>query len=259
MKVGIVGCGNLGTSLLNGLREAMPELEIWASKRRIEDLQDLASPQVHLTSDNRELLAACDVILLCLKPYNLLSFVEEHQSLLDAQRHTLVSCATGISIQSIAEAGGHKVGIYRAMPNTAASVNESLTALSSKADPLQRKEEIAGLFRAIGEVIFIEEQLMESATILGACGVAYVLRFMRAMIQGGIEIGFDAQTATAIVSQTMKGAAELIIQHGSHPEQEIDKVTTPKGCTIVGLNEMEHAGFSSALIKGIVASYEKIS
>jgi pyrroline-5-carboxylate reductase len=78
------------------------------------------------------------------------------------------------------------------------------------------------------------------------------------MIQGGIEVGFDAQTATRIVSQTVKGAAELIIQHGTHPEEEIDRVTTPKGCTIVGLNEMEHSGFSSALIKGIVASYEKI-
>jgi pyrroline-5-carboxylate reductase len=78
------------------------------------------------------------------------------------------------------------------------------------------------------------------------------------MIQGGIQVGFDAKTATKIVSQTMKGASELIIQNGTHPEEEIDKVTTPKGCTIVGLNEMEHAGFSSALIKGIVTSYEKI-
>ena len=99
---------------------------------------------------------------------------------------------------------------------------------------------------------------MDAATILGACGVAYVLRFMRAMIQGGIQVGFDAKTATKIVSQTMKGASELIIQNGTHPEEEIDKVTTPKGCTIIGLNEMEHAGFSSALIKGIVTSYEKI-
>ena len=99
---------------------------------------------------------------------------------------------------------------------------------------------------------------MESATILGACGVAFVLRFMRAMIQGGVQIGFDANTATKIVSQTMKGASNLIIENSTHPEQEIDKVATPKGCTIVGLNEMEHSGFSSALIKGIVSSFESI-
>ena len=99
---------------------------------------------------------------------------------------------------------------------------------------------------------------MEAATIIGACGIAYVLRFMRAMIQGGIEVGFDSKTATQIVAQTMKGAAELIIKNNTHPEEEIDKVTTPKGCTIVGLNTMEHSGFSSSLIKGIVASYKKI-
>jgi len=104
----------------------------------------------------------------------------------------------------------------------------------------------------------IDEDLMESATILGACGIAYVLRFIRAMIQGGIQIGFDAATASAIVNQTVKGAAELLIERHQHPEFEIDKVTTPKGCTIVGLNEMEHNGFSSSLIKGLVASFEKI-
>ncbi|MFT5861275.1 MAG: pyrroline-5-carboxylate reductase, partial [Flavobacteriaceae bacterium] len=125
-------------------------------------------------------------------------------------------------------------------------------------DPLNRKADVLALFESLGEVVFIEENLMESATILGACGVAYVLRFMRAMIQGGIEVGFDAATATKIVSQTMKGASELIIQNNTHPEAEIDRVTTPKGCTIVGLNEMEHAGFSSALIKGIVTSYKRI-
>jgi len=99
---------------------------------------------------------------------------------------------------------------------------------------------------------------MNAATVIGACGIAYVLRFIRAMIQGGIEIGFDTQTATKIVTQTVKGAAELLIENGLHPEQEIDKVTTPKGCTIAGLNEMEHQGFSSALIKGIKTSFDKI-
>ena len=144
------------------------------------------------------------------------------------------------------------------MPNTASSVNESITAISSNSDALNRKGIVLEVFNSVGETLMIEENLMESATILGACGIAYVLRFMRAMIQGGIEVGFDAKTATKIVSQTIKGAAELIIRNGSHPEQEIDKVTTPKGCTIVGLNEMEHSGFSSALIKGIVTSYQKI-
>ena len=110
----------------------------------------------------------------------------------------------------------------------------------------------------MGKVVTIDEKLMDAATVLGACGTAYAMRYIRANIQGGIEIGFDAATATLIAAQTVKGAADLLLQKGSHPEQEIDKVTTPKGCTIAGLNEMEHQGFSSSLIKGIAASYNKI-
>ena len=94
--------------------------------------------------------------------------------------------------------------------------------------------------------------------LLGACGTAYAMRYIRANIQGGIEIGFSANIASLIAAQTVKGAAELLLQRNTHPEQEIDKVTTPKGCTIAGLNEMEHQGFSSSLIKGIVTSYQKI-
>jgi pyrroline-5-carboxylate reductase len=105
----------------------------------------------------------------------------------------------------------------------------------------------------------IDEKLMDAATILGACGTAYAMRYIRANIQGGIEIGFDATTASLIAAQTVKGAAELLLQKNTHPEQEIDKVTTPKGCTIAGLNEMEHQGFSSSLIRGIVTSYKKIA
>lgn len=100
---------------------------------------------------------------------------------------------------------------------------------------------------------------MDASTVLAACGTAFALRHIRACIQGGIEIGFDAQTASLIAAQTVKGASELLLQKGLHPEQEIDKVTTPKGCTIAGLNEMEHRGFSSALIKGLVASFERIN
>jgi pyrroline-5-carboxylate reductase len=85
------------------------------------------------------------------------------------------------------------------------------------------------------------------------------MRYIRANIQGGIQIGFDAATASLIAAQTVKGAAELLLRKNTHPEHEIDKVTTPKGCTIAGLNEMEHQGFSSSLIKGIVASYDKIA
>ena len=258
MTIGIVGCGNLGLALLNGIRKEDENVSIIGSRRNIEELELLNLPNTQFTNSNKNLIEQSDIIIIALKPYNVLTFLEENKTYFDPSRHTLVSVASGVTISEMKSAVGSSIDIFRGMPNTAASVNESMTALSFASDQLNRKEHVRNLFNSLGETILIDEKLMESATILGACGIAYVLRFMRAMIQGGIEVGFDSKTATKIVSQTIKGAAELIIQHGTHPEEEIDKVTTPKGCTIVGLNEMEHSGFSSALIKGIVTSYEKI-
>ena len=257
MRIGIVGCGNLGMALLKGIHEHNNNIQLMGSKRSIEGLPDLG-PNVQFTKDNTELIKHSDILILALKPYTILNFLEEHSAHLRPDQHTVVSAATGVMLEAMAEKIGNDIGMYRAMPNTAAMVNESVTMISGNVDPLNRREEVVNLFSHLGTTLHIDESLMDSATILGACGVAYVLRFMRAMIQGGIEVGFDSETATKIVSQTMKGAAELIIQSGNHPEAEIDRVTTPKGCTIRGLNEMEHAGFSSALIKGIVSSYEQI-
>jgi pyrroline-5-carboxylate reductase len=258
MNIGIVGCGNLGTAILDGIRKAHPNARIVASKRSWQGKLAKDENTIY-TESNIELIQKSDLLFITLKPYNVLSFLHDHRELLDPRRHTLVSAASSITLREMTDSCGKEIDIWRIMPNTASTVNESITAVSIGADRLKRKDELLGILNLFGETVIIDESLMESATILGACGIAYVLRFMRAMIQGGVEVGFDVTTATKIVSQTVKGAAELIIQNNTHPEQEIDRVTTPKGCTIVGLNEMEHSGFSSALIKGIVTSFDKIA
>lgn len=259
MKIGIIGCGNLGSAILQGISNDLSSNQICASKRNIEELASrFKQPNITCTTDNNEVFANSDIIIICLKPFATIDFLNKYSSSIDPNRHTIISAVTGVTTEQINEVTPDGTDIYRVMPNTASSVSESITAISVFADKLNRKEEVTAIFKSIGEIVFINEELMESATVLGACGIAYVLRFMRAMIQGGIEVGFDSKTATKIVSQTIKGAAELIITNGTHPEEEIDKVTTPKGCTIVGLNEMEHAGFSSALIKGIRTSYKDI-
>lgn len=259
MKIGIIGCGNLGIALAKGIRSQNPDIQMVLSKRHVDSISYLQDQYTRVTADNKEVLCKCDMIILALKPFTILDFMQEHASAFDPSRHTIVSVATGIRLSEISsKLGAGNWSLFRAMPNTGAGVGESMTAVSFHTDPLSKSAEVLGLFNCIGKTIVIDESLMESATILGACGIAYVLRFMRAMIQGGIQVGFDAKTASLIVSQTVKGAATLLIENGSHPEEEIDKVTTPKGCTIVGLNEMEHSGFSSALIKGIVTSFEKI-
>jgi len=257
-KIAIIGCGNLGTSILNGLisSEYYSNDSLIATKRKVSSLEKYKRDDVYITADNAEAVQQAEVLLIGLKPFKILEVLEELQPHLDNDK-IIVSLATGITISQIEEVVGKEISVYRAMPNTAADVKESLTCVCANR-AISEEDEITQIFNSIGKSIVIEEGLMEAATVLGACGIAYVLRFIRGMIQGGIEIGFNAKVATDIVTQTVKGASELLIQNGTHPESEIDKVTTPRGCTIAGLNEMEHNGFSSALIKGIVTSYEKI-
>jgi pyrroline-5-carboxylate reductase len=260
-SIAIIGCGNLGQAIAHGLIASgtVAPVDIIATRRNLKPLAALAAQGVQVMADNRAAVAGADVVILAVKPFNVEPMLQEVGDLIDPSRHVLISLATGITLAQMAAHVQKGQPMFRAMPNTAADVGESVTAICGVHASQQQREQVTALFNTIGMSLIIDESLMESATILGACGIAYALRFIRAMIQGGIEVGFDAGTATAIVSQTVKGAAELLIQKGGHPEQEIDKVTTPKGCTIVGLNEMEHAGFSSALIKGIVTSYEKIA
>jgi pyrroline-5-carboxylate reductase len=259
-KISIIGCGNIGLSLLQGFLKAntIPAKNITVTRRNIHELEYLKDLGVKVTTDNNKAIKGSDIIIIAVKPYNIVSILEEIKDHLTPERQILVSITAGIPISKIEEVTGLAMPVFRAMPNISASVGKSVSCICHNGADTKDVESVSMLFEAIGTSMVIDEELMQSATILGACGVAYVLRFIRAMIQGGIQIGFDAKTASAIVNQTVKGAAELLIERKEHPEYEIDKVTTPKGCTIVGLNEMEHNGFSSSLIKGIVASYEKI-
>jgi pyrroline-5-carboxylate reductase len=145
------------------------------------------------------------------------------------------------------------------MPNTAISVGESMTCLSANEKGKKNIEFAKIIFDAIGKTMCIEEKLMQSATVICASGIAFWMRLIRATAQGAVQLGFHADEAQKLAVQTCLGAASLLIKSGNHPEQEIDKVTTPSGCTIEGLNEMEHQGLSSSLIKGLVTSFEKIN
>lgn len=212
---------------------------------------------MHITSDNNAAIRNSELVILAIKPFQVSDVLNAVKKDLTSS-HILSSVVTGVLINDIAEMVKKKMAICRAMPNTAIAIQESMTCLSFSNATQDQINFVKGLFETVGKVAVIDEKLMDAATVLGACGTAYAMRYIRANIQGGIEIGFDSATANLIAAQTVKGAAELLLQKGTHPEQEIDKVTTPKGCTIAGLNEMEHQGFSSSLIKGIATSYNKI-
>lgn len=259
-KICIIGGGNLGQAIAEGLISSgfIKAKDISITRRNIEQLEPLKMKGVNVLADNVKAVKGAAWIILAVKPFQVAAILKEISPVMQAGKQALISVITGISLEDLAAMTGNELTIFRAMPNTAIAIKESITCLSTHSDNQADKDFVQQLFDQLGRSIFIEEQLMDAATVLGACGTAYAMRYIRANIQGGIEIGFDAQTAALIAAQTVKGAAELLLTRHTHPEQEIDKVTTPKGCTIAGLNEMEHQGFSSSLIKGIATSYNKI-
>ncbi|HMC86345.1 MAG TPA: pyrroline-5-carboxylate reductase [Chitinophagaceae bacterium] len=260
-KIAIIGGGNLGTAIAEGLIQSgfiLPK-HVIITKRNISTLQHLEKRGVLVSNDNEQAIRFADLIILAVKPFQVDDILTKLKGALNTKKHIIVSVITGVTIDDILKITAKKFPVVRAMPNTAIAIQESMTCISYLDVAINDLDYIMALFNQLGKVAAIEEKLMDAATVLGACGTAYAMRYIRANIQGGIEIGFDAATANLIAAQTVKGAADLLLKKGTHPEQEIDKVTTPKGCTIAGLNEMEHQGFSSSLIKGIMTSYKKIA
>lgn len=259
-KIAIIGGGNLGVAIAEGLIKSrfITPSQITVTRRNLDSLKPLKDLGVNTTSNNQEAVQNSNIIIVALKPYNVREVLEGLKEYFQPRQHVVISVVTGVFLKDLRSIIDGGVPLFRAMPNTAIAIQESVTCLCHQGATTEQVSYVTDLFSQLGISINIDEKLMDAATVLGACGIAYALRFIRASTQGGIEIGFDAKTANLIAAQTVKGAAELLLKLNRHPEEEIDKVTTPKGCTIAGLNEMEHQGFSSSLIKGICTSYEKI-
>ena len=259
-KIAIIGGGNLGASIAQGMIKSgfkQPQ-DIIITRRNVSALQPLQLAGAITTDDNVYAVQNAEWIIFAVKPFQIAEIIGQLKAHLHADKHKIISVITGIWIKDLQELLSDKFTLFRAMPNTAIAINESMTCICSVNADRQENEDVSALFNQLGKSVIIDEKLMDAATVLGACGTAYALRYIRANIQGGIEIGFSAKTAALIAAQTVKGAADLLLQQNRHPEEEIDKVTTPQGCTIAGLNEMEHRGFSSSLIRGITTSYKKI-
>ncbi|MNT19070.1 Pyrroline-5-carboxylate reductase [compost metagenome] len=190
-------------------------------------------------------------------PQQLRKVLEEIAPVVKDSDQIFVSVVSGVNCLDIKEVLGQGTSVVRAMPNTAIAIGQSMTCIATDTAAPHIVKEVEVMFETVGAVVVINEDLMTSATALCACGIAFFLRAIRAASQGGVEIGFHAHDALKMAVQTAKGAADLLLQTQTHPESEIDKVTSPKGCTIAGLNEMEHHGFSSAFIKGIKLSAQK--
>ncbi len=260
-KIAILGAGNLGAAIASGLVKSnqAKASDITVTRRHLAKLAELKTAGFRITSSNVDAVKASNIIIICVQPKQVKALMEEIGKLLDVKKHILVSTVTGVTTTEIAAQLQKEIPIVRSMPNTAIAIGASMTCLCALNASNVQLNLIKRLFDGLGKTMIIEERLMKAATVLAASGIAFFMRYVRAATQGGIQLGFDAEEAQLIAVQTARGGASLLLENESHPEIEIDRVTTPEGCTIAGLNEMEHQGLSSALIKGILTSFEKIN
>lgn len=259
-NIAILGAGNLGLSIAKGLISSgiVHKENLILTENNPKRSNALKGDGYQVIPDNKLAVAQSDLVMLVVKPWQIDDLLSEIKAEVGDKMPVIVSCVTGIMSGHIYSQLGCTPPLFRVMPNTGIALKESMSCISEHCTTNKQQEEIREIFSQLGQVLFVPEELMPAATALAGCGIAFALRFIRAAIQAGVEIGFSAEDAKIMAAQITKGAAELILQNNSHPEAEIDKVTTPKGITITGLNEMEHSGFSSSIIKGLLASYNKI-
>lgn len=255
MKITVIGAGNIGSALIRGLvaGERIAAEEMTAVAVHDTTLNAMRTIGVQATADAAAAVKTADVVILAVKPW-----IVESVSVQIAPHippAALVgSVAAGIGLDGLERYFGKDRPLFRIMPNTAVSVGEGMTFITSRNSAAEQTETIISLFEPLGRVMEVPEWQFEGGMALASCGIAYALRYVRAAMEGGIELGIPPSMAQTIVAQTVKGAAELLLRTGNHPEAEIDRVTTPGGITIKGLNAMEANGFTRAVIEGLKAS-----
>ena len=245
----------MGGALIDGfIRSGMVKPEyISVADRSAAVLERFAATGVKTFADNGECVKEADIVVLAVKPYLVETVAAEIRGKL-RNDCIVVSIAAGVALDRLEACFGKHV--FRAIPNIAASLGESMTFVSGPAD--KGMDAVQKMFDMAGRTMVIDEKLIDAAMVSASCGMAYALRYMRAAMEAGIEMGLTASDSRTIVAQTVKGASDLLLSGGLHPETLIDMVSTPGGITIAGLNEMEHKGFTSAVVSGHSAAYKKV-
>lgn len=256
MKVAIIGAGNMGGAIARGLAHGhyIEAREIVVSNPSNEKLIKLKEeyPNIQTTNNNKDAAADADIVIVAVKPWKI---EEVLKPLRLRQPQVLVSVAAGLTFEDLAHFVDPEMPIFRVIPNTAISERASLTLVASRNASESQVKAMIDLFNEMGIAMLIDEKQFAAGTSLTSCGIAYVLKYVQAAMQAGIELGFKPQDAKKMIAQTLEGAAQLLLNHeDSHPVTEIERVTTPGGITIKGLNRLEHDGFTSAVINAIKES-----
>ena len=263
MKLAVIGSGNMGGAIARGLAKGniFKAEDITCTAHTDATLKKMleADADFNVTHDNAAAAADADIIIIAVKPWKVEAVINEMLPSMNPEKQIIVSVAAGIDCKTLLEMvhGTEKTAVFRVIPNTAIEVGSSMTFVSSLNATQQQTDLIMSMFDELGKTMLVEEKQLEAGTALASCGIAFAFRYIRAAMEGGVELGIRADDARDIVAYTVKGAADLLLKNRTHPESEIDKVTTPGGITIKGLNEMEHAGFTSSVIRGLKACVKK--
>lgn len=253
--------GAVARGLARGAKVATSD--IYVSNPSTAKLEALKSeyPEINTTTNNCEAAAAADIVILAVKPWKVEQVIDELKPHLDYTRQAVASMVGGLGISQLStwldKGDGGLPATYIIIPNTAIATLSSMTFIASARTTAEQDAELIEVFNELGVAMLVEEGLIPAGTSLASCGIAYALRYIRAAMEGGVELGFRADDAKRIVMQTLRGAVDILEANDSHPEAEIDRVTTPGGLTIKGLNAMEAAGFTHSVIEGLRASTKR--
>jgi len=257
--VAIIGAGNMGAAIAKGLSYVDDSIRVKLSdidKDKLDAISEEFS-DIQVFVSNTEAIKDADMVILAVKPWLIPVVCENIKAGLNLSEQIIVSVAADVNLDQLHEALGAEALIFRAIPNTAVEVFEGLTAISTRITNEEILETVTDIFEELGQVYLVPETQINAYMSLASCGIAYAFRYARAAMSGAVEMGIPPAQALEVIIQTMKGAAEILFIKESHPETEIDKVTTPGGITIKGLNTMEANGFSNAVIQGLKASHLK--
>lgn len=258
MKIAFIGAGNMGGAIVKGLivSKVCKADEIFvadASEEALKNISSFSKGKIFTTTNNCEAVKQAEYIVIAVKPWLVDTVVEGIKSAINPKQ-TIISIAAGVELSHIADMVGKEYSLFRVLPNTAVALLAGMNFVSSLNASKEEEAVVLGLFNKLGRAITIPEKQMAAFTNVSSCGIAYALRYLRAATEGAVELGIRPDIAQEVIAQTMIGAAELILKNKTNAEHEIDKVTTPGGWTIKGLNAMEEHGFTNAVIKGIKAN-----
>ncbi len=256
MKIAVIGAGNMGGALIRGWAKSGKLGGIQVADKQVATLETLRQehPTVQTSTDNVQTVQGADIIVVAVKPWLMPVVLEEIKGAIDYERQIVVSDAANFTTDKVRETLGHAGQYLYVIPNIAAEYGASMSFIAAGEGATQGSvEAVKGLFDLVGDTLVVQESLVAAGMMMASCGIAYVMRYIRAQMEGGCEMGFYPAQAKQIALQTMQGAVSLLKETGWHPEEAIDKVTTPGGVTIKGLNELDHAGFNSAVIRSLKA------